>query len=118
MSLIDDRQEGALITVRRDNVVLDIPADQKNYYMGLGYNVIGKDGSVIEETTPTDIASLQRFYKDAKKKIAELEAEIKTLKAQKREKPVKKEEPILSFDNVEVVEQPTVTQTGRRRRKA
>lgn len=113
MSLVDNRQEGELILVRRDNVVLDVPAEQKSYYMGLGYNVINEKGATVEETTPTDVATLQRFYKDAKKKIAELEAEIKALKSQKRERAEKKSEAV-TFDDVVV--QPVQT-TSRRRRK-
>ena len=90
MSLIDNKEEqnSGMIQVRRDNVILDIPVDQKDYYKGLGYNVLGSDGQVVEETVPTDLATLQRFYKDAKKEIAELKEEIKSLKAQKKAKPV------------------------------
>lgn len=90
MSLIDNKEEqnSGMIQVRRANVILDIPVDQKDYYKGLGYNVLGNDGQVVEETVPTDLATLQRFYKDAKAEIAELKEEIKSLKAQKKAKPV------------------------------
>ena len=111
MSVFDDRQN--VIKVRRDNVILRVPADEKSYYMGLGYNVVDERGAVIEETTPTDVASLQRFYKDANKKIAELEAEVKRLKSQKREKADKA---AVTFDNVTVEPVQTVQTTGRRRR--
>lgn len=114
MSLVDSRQEGDLITIRRDNVVLDVPADQKSYYMGLGYNVINESGAVIEETVPTDIATLQRYYKDASKKITELEAEIKALKSQKKEKSEKTEAVVTNLDEVAV--QPVTR--GRRRNKS
>lgn len=81
MSLIDNKTaEQGTIKVRRGNAILRVPADQKSYYMGLGYNVIGEDGKVVEETIPTDIGSLQRFYKDAKQQIAGLEDQIKSLK--------------------------------------
>lgn len=122
MSLIDNKVfesvEGGLITVRRDNVLLDIPVEQKSYYMGLGYNVVDKMGNVLEETTPTDIGTLQRFFKDAKAEIAKLKdenaslrEEIKSLKATAKKTKVKEPEPIEEA----VEEQPAAT-TRRRRR--
>ena len=120
MSLIDNN--GGTIKVRRDNVILRVPVEQKSYYMGLGYNVINEAGKVIEETVPTDVATLQRFYKDAKKKIAELEEEIKSLKAQKPEKKKESkpvvEQPIeLVIDQQPVAEKVTVSSRRRKSNK-
>lgn len=119
MSLIDTKEQvvmTAMIQVRRDNVILDVPAEQKDYYKGLGYSVIDQTGKVIEETAPTDVAGLQRFYKDAKQQIAGLEAEIeslkgeiKSLKSQKKAKAPEPEE--ASF------EEPVPTSTRRKKRQ-
>lgn len=106
---MSEKQDG-LIKIRRDNVVLRVPKDKKSYYMEQGYDVIEENGRVIEETTPTDIATLQRFYKDAKKKIAELEAEIKTLKAQPKQKKEADTFTAMGFEDI-------TTQPVRRRRK-
>lgn len=120
MSLIDNKVvepiEGGLITVRRDNVLLDVPVEQKSYYMGLGYNVVNDKGETLEETIPTDIGSLQRFYKDAKQQIAGLEAEIESLKGEikslKSQKKIKAPEPEeASF------EEPVPTSTRRKKRQ-
>lgn len=117
MSLIEQATTANMIQVRRDNVILDIPADQKDYYKGLGYNVIDRSGNVIEETVPTDLAALQRFYKDAKVKIAELEAEIKELKSQKKPaKKSEKSEPVI-LEELKEEPIPTTPVTSTRRRK-
>ena len=77
--------EGTL-TIRRGNVVLDIPAEQKEYYMNLGYDVLGADGNVVEATVPTDLHTLQRLYKDHVQQIEEQEALIEELKKELDEK--------------------------------
>lgn len=123
MSLIDTKEQvvmTAMIQVRRDNVILDVPAEQKDYYKGLGYNVIDQTGKVIEETAPTDIAGLQRFYKDAKVTIEELKKEIEALKAENMElkkRPIaaKKPEPIFEEPKEKVA---AVSTTSTRRRKS
>ena len=107
---------GDLIKIRRDNVILRVPVEQKAYYMGLGYNVIGANGEVLEETVPTDIASLQRFYKDAKKKIAELEAEIKELKSAKKEKAPAPAKVEIKAEETDKVEKPVKSASTRRRK--
>ena len=71
--------------IQRANVVLQVKDSEVDYYINLGYNEITKDGKVIKETMPTDIHTLQKYYVDNKKKIAELEAEIAKLKAKKTE---------------------------------
>lgn len=116
MSLIDSKVvEQGTIKVRRGNAILRVPEEQKSYYMGLGYNVIGEDGKVLEETIPTDIGSLQRFYKDAKQQIAGLEAEIESLKNEikslRSQKKAKAPEPEASF------EEPVPTSVRRKKRQ-
>lgn len=116
MALTEQYTTG-VITIRRDNVILDIPAEQKDYYKNLGYSVIDeKTGEVVDEAIPTDVASLQSLYKDAKAEIAELEAEIKKLKAAKA--PKKAEKPVVEKSEQPAVEEPkTATSTSYYRKR-
>jgi hypothetical protein len=119
MSLTKDEQRSGMIQVRRDNVILDIPEEQKDYYKGLGYNVLGVHGEVVEETVPTDLAALQRFYKDAKKEIADLKAQIKKLKAEAqapKKTTYKKPEPVI-LEEPKEESAPPVTTSRRRKNK-
>lgn len=67
------------IRVERGNVVLHVFEEEKRHYLQLGYNVTDEMGNIIEESVPRDMGTLQRFYVDGKKKIAELEARVKEL---------------------------------------
>ncbi len=63
-----------VITVRRANVLLDVPKEQQEEYLSKGFDVIDKDGNVIAEATMTnDVSTLH-------KKLAEAQEEIKALK--------------------------------------
>ena len=68
--------------VRRLNVTLDVSDDEVDYYIGLGYDHINADGSIIKKAIPRDIATLQRAYVENEKTIAELKKEIATLKGE------------------------------------
>lgn len=70
------------ITVRRANVVLDIPEVQKNEYLAKGFDVIGADGKILERTVPNDLNSLKKAYAELTQKVKELEAENAELKKQ------------------------------------
>jgi cell division protein FtsB len=64
----------AEITIRKGNVELNVPLDQKDRYLKLGYSVYeGK--KLIEEAPTTDVGVLQS-------KVASLLAENKELKAE------------------------------------
>lgn len=67
------------IRVERGNVVLHVFEEEKRHYLQLGYNVTDEMGNILEESVPKDVGTLQRFYVDGKKKIAELEARVKEL---------------------------------------
>ena len=67
------------IRVERGNVVLHVFEEEKRHYLQMGYNVTDENGNILEESVPRDIGTLQRFYVDGKKKIAELEAKVKEL---------------------------------------
>lgn len=65
------------IKVRRANVILTVPDFQKKEYLAKGFDVIAKDGKILEEATMTnDISTLQKKLKEAQDKIKHLEAEI------------------------------------------
>lgn len=66
----------AIITVRRANVLLRVPEQQKNEYLNKGFDVVGKDGEVLEHTTPSDANVLKREYIAQKKYIKELEEKL------------------------------------------
>ena len=71
------------IRVQRANVILDVPSDEKANYMAKGYSVIDvKSGKIIEEAVSNDVATLQVQLKNANKKLADKDAEIKKLKAE------------------------------------
>ena len=123
MALVKEETTEEMITVQRDNVILDVPKAQKEYYKNLGYNVIDeKTGKVIEETVPTDLAALQRFYKDANAKIVELEKQIKELNKELKEaskKPAKVKEVIVaSPEPVEPVKEVKETTSSSRKRRS
>lgn len=82
----------ATITVRQANVVLDVPEEQKGEYLAKGFDVIGADGKIIEKTTPNDLNSLKKAYKELTAKVEELQKENEKLKKQLSSKSKKVEE--------------------------
>lgn len=86
----------ANITVRRANVVLDIPEFQKAEYLAKGFDVIGPNGKILERTTPNDVNSLKKAFNELTEKVKELEKENAKLREQlasKKKKVEKAEEP-------------------------
>lgn len=73
-----------MIRVRRANVVLDVPEEQKSEYLGKGFDVIGDNGKVIEHTVPSDVNTLKASYSNHLEKIAVLEKENEKLKAENK----------------------------------
>ena len=65
-----------IITVRRANVLLDVPEEQKEEYLSKGFDVIDKDGKVIAEATMTnDVNTLHKKLGEALQRIKSLEDE-------------------------------------------
>lgn len=75
--------------VERGNVVLHIPDDDAKRYVEMGYNLTDEAGNILEEALPKSVGVLQTAYVEYKRRIAELEKEVETLKAQLAEKPAK-----------------------------
>lgn len=63
----------ALVLVRKGNVELNIPADEKDKYLKLGYSVY-EGNKLVEEAPTTDVGALTA-------KVIELTAENEKLKA-------------------------------------
>lgn len=78
--------------VKRGNVSLKVTKQEADKYFDMGYNVYDLNGKLIKEAIPKDIPTLQQAFMTHKKKIEELEAQVKELKAKlsSENKPVKK----------------------------
>ena len=119
----------AIIQVRRANVILDVPEEQKGEYLAKGFDVIDAQGRVIERTTPNDINTLKKAYAELTEKVKALEEENKQLKEKLSDKPVKPEK-VEKVEKAEVqpeeveeveaepeAEEPEEIEKPRRRRK-
>lgn len=71
--------------VEKGNVVLDIKDSEVQRYLDLGYNVVDKDGKIIQRCIPTDIGTLRKCYIEHTKRIEELETLVGTLQSQLKE---------------------------------
>ena len=80
------------IRVERGNVVLYVFEEERRHYLQLGYNVTDEFGNIVEESVPRDLGTLQRYYVESKKKIADLEAKVAELESGKSTKEVVAEE--------------------------
>lgn len=76
------------ITVRRQNVILKVDEADKQHYLNIGFQVIDEQGNVLEDNNP----DYRTLYFEQKRKVEELEAQIKKLTA-KTEEPKSDEEP-------------------------
>lgn len=70
--------------VIRGNVVLHVDERDVQYYIDQGYNYTDEAGNVIKSAIPNNVGVLQQLYVEHTRKIAELEAEIASLKAPKK----------------------------------
>lgn len=60
------------IFVKRANVVLEVPADEKDDYIAQGYSILDAKGNVIEEALPNDVNTLKIMVSKLQKEIADL----------------------------------------------
>lgn len=84
--------EQKLVQVERGNVILRVPEDDVQRFVGQGYNVIDDAGNVIQATVPKDLGTLQKAYVEQVQEIKKLKAEIENLKTVKRTSGRKKKE--------------------------
>lgn len=71
------------ITIRKGNVELTVPEDQKERYLNLGYDAYDEAGNLIAEAPTTDVQALQAKIVDLLKENSELKAELEKAKPKK-----------------------------------
>ena len=96
-----------MIYAQKGNRIHKIEEHQIPSLVEQGYDIVDEKGRVLSESVPTDPVVLRTAFIENKKRIEELENEIKALKAQKKA-PVKKEE------TVAVEDEPVVKKAGRK----
>ena len=73
-----------IIKVRRANVILQVPEEQRKEYLAKGFDVVDENNNVIEYTVPSDLNTLKTAYSNHIKEIEKLQAENKKLKSDLR----------------------------------
>lgn len=73
-----------IIKVRRANVILQVPEEQRKEYLAKGFDVVDENNNVVEYTVPTDLNTLKTAYSNHIKEIEKLQAENKKLKSDLR----------------------------------
>lgn len=68
-----------MVKIQRANTVLDIEDEDVERYVNLGYNVIDNRGNILREAIPNDVGVLQMAYIENRRKIEQLEKQIKEL---------------------------------------
>lgn len=72
---MDDR-----IFVQRANVILEVKAEDKDFYMQNGYSVIDQNGTVLEKAMSNDVNELRVQVKELTEKLAQANATIAELR--------------------------------------
>lgn len=72
------------VKVRRANVVLTVPEEQRGEYLSKGFDVLDSNGNIAEHTVPSDMNTLKTAYTNHIKRIEALETENKKLKSELR----------------------------------
>ena len=80
---MDDR-----IFVQRANVILEVKAEDKDFYMQNGYSVIDQNGTVIEKAMSNDVNELRVQVKELTEKLAQANATIAELRKAQVQAPV------------------------------
>lgn len=73
-----------VIKVRRANVTLHVPDEQRGEYLAKGFDVVDENNNILEHTVPTDLNILKAAYSNHIKEIEKLQAENKKLKSDLR----------------------------------
>lgn len=74
---------GNMLRVLKGNQETLISPTNKEEYLKKGYSVIGEDGAILEQGVKSERMVINEL-EAARKRIAELEAEIATLKSEKK----------------------------------
>ena len=78
------------IRVRRANVILEVPNDEKSDYINKGYSVIDESGKVIEEALSNDVNELRLQVQKLEAVITAKDEEISDLKNEVSSKTTKR----------------------------
>ena len=77
---------------RRGNQISRIEEHQIAALLEQGFDIVDEKGSVLYEAVPTDLTVLKKAFVENRKRIAELEAEVDTLKKSVTKKTAPKAE--------------------------
>lgn len=72
---MDDR-----ILVQRANVILEVKAEDKAFYMQNGYSVIDNRGNIVEKAMSNDVNELRVQVKELTEQLAQANATIAELR--------------------------------------
>lgn len=72
------------VQAQKGNKILRISEDAIERYLGMGYNIIGADGAVLQKAVPSDNNQLKLEYSQNLREIETLKAEIESLKSQNK----------------------------------
>ena len=64
------------VQAQKGNKILRISEDAVEKYLGMGYNIIGSDGTVLKKAVPSDNNQLKLEYSQNVKEIESLKAEV------------------------------------------
>ena len=67
------------VQAQKGNKILRISEDAIEKYLGMGYNIVGADGAVLQKAVPSDNNQLKLEYNKLTEEIESLKATIKTL---------------------------------------
>ena len=67
------------VQAQKGNKILRISEDAIEKYLGMGYNIIGADGAVLQKAVPSDNNQLKLEYTQSVQEIENLKLEIASL---------------------------------------
>ena len=70
------------VQAQKGNKILRISEDAIERYLGMGYNIVGSDGAVLQKAVPSDNNQLKLEYSQNIREIENLKAEINRLTEQ------------------------------------
>lgn len=68
--------------VQRANVILEVKDDAVERMLDMGYNVIDREGNVLQPAPIRDIGGITKLYNEKVKEVEELQVKVKDLKAE------------------------------------
>lgn len=103
------------VTVRRGGSYLTIPALAIDRYIAKGYDVVDKNGNILQSGVPNDVNALKIAYERNQSEIDKLKKENEKLKQEISELKSQAKEVIKSVEKVVEVENASTAPTKSRR---